>query len=518
MINSEIIQIADAVAREKEIDKDMLIDSMEQAIQVAARKKYGFEHKIRAEIDRKNGEISLSKEIEVVEDGAEIEEEERFTKIPLSEAKERDAALNVGDVISEPLPPIDLGRVAAQTAKQVIVQKVREIEREKQFEDFKDRVGEIINGVIEKIEHGNVTIRIGNTEAFIPRSSLIRNETFKVNDRIRAYVEDVRREAKGAQIFLSRVHPQFLAKLFTQEVPEIYDGVIEIKGVAREPGSRAKIAVYSTDPNIDPVGSCVGVRGARVQAVINELQGERIDIIPFSADPATFVVNSLAPAEIAKVVLDEENNRIEVVVPEDQLSLAIGRRGQNVRLASQITGWNIDMMSEEVESKRRSEEFNELSKMFMEALDVEEIISHLLAIEGFTSVEEVAYVPIADLVQIEGFDEDVAAALQERAKEYLDTKDKEEKSKLEALAMEEAIASLPNMSPALMITLGENGIKTLDDFANLSRDEFKDIVPDTDLSDDTIDGMIMKAREHWFSDEEGEVEDAEAETSDEASA
>ena len=382
----ELLQVADAVAREKGIGREQVIEALENAIQVAGRRKYGHEHNIRAEIDRKTGEIRLIRVTDVVET---VENE--ITQITLADAKRHDKTLEIGDPIKDPLPPIDFGRIAAQTAKQVIVQKVRDAERDKQFDEYKDRSGEIVSGTVKRVEYGNVTVDFGRTEGFLRRDELIPRETFRQGDRIRAYIYDVRREKSGPQIFLSRTRPEFMAKLFAQEVPEIYDGIIEIKAVARDPGSRAKIAVYSRDSNVNPVLSCVGVRGARVQAVVGELQGEKIDIIEWSPDPATFVVNALSSAEVAaRSCSTKTSERIEVVVPDDQLSLAIGRRGQNVRLASQLVGWNIDILTEEVESNRRAEEFNSLSKLFIDALNVEEVIAHLLVTEGFTTVEEVA--------------------------------------------------------------------------------------------------------------------------------
>ncbi len=493
--NTEILQIADAVAREKGIGRDQVIEALETAIQVAGRRKYGHEHNIKAEIDRKTGEIKLYRVIDVVET---VENES--TQITLAEAKRRDKTLEIGSEIRDRLPPIDIGRISAQTAKQVIVQKVRDAERDKQYEEYKDRVGEIISGTVKRVEYNNVTVDFGRTEAFLRRDELIPRETFRQGDRIRAYVYDVRREKTGPQIFLSRTRPEFMAKLFAQEVPEIYDGIIEIKAVARDPGSRAKIAVYSKDSNVNPVLSCVGVRGARVQAVVSELQGEKIDIIEWSPDPATYVVNALSSAEVSKVVIDEAKERIEVVVPDDQLSLAIGRRGQNVRLASQLVGWNIDILTEEVESNRRAEEFNTLSKLFIDALNVEEVIAHLLVTEGFTTVEEVAFVPVEDMISIEGFDENVANELRTRARDYLESKKKAEEEKLRILGMDEKLITL-GLSNEVLVKLGEKKILTLDDFADLSKDEFIDLVPDSHLSPEEIDSMIMKARAHWFDEE-----------------
>ena len=410
----ELLQIADAVAREKSIDRMIVVNAMEDAIQKAARSRYGQETDIRAEINPKTGEIKLQRLLKVVD-----QIENTATDILVEDARRRNPAAQPGDFIAEPLPPMDFGRIAAQSAKQVIVQKVREAERDRQYDEFKDRIGEIVNGQVKRVEYGNVIVDLGRGEGIVRRDELIPRETFRYGDRIRAYIYDVRREQRGPQIFLSRTHPQFMTRLFAQEVPEIYDGIIEVRSVARDPGSRAKIAVISRDSSIDPVGACVGMRGSRVQAVVNELQGEKIDIIPWSGDAATFIVNALQPAEVAKVVLDEDAERIEVVVPDDQLSLAIGRRGQNVRLASQLTGWDIDILTEQEESERRQKEFQVRSQLFLEALDVDEVVGQLLASEGFASVEEIAYIELEDLASIEGFDDDTATELQNRARDYL---------------------------------------------------------------------------------------------------
>ncbi len=493
----ELLQIADAVAREKSIDAEIVVVAMEEAIQKAARSKYGMENEIRAEIDRKTGNIGLSRLLDVVE-----EVENPATEIRLTEALGRNPDARVGDLISEALPPIDFGRIATQTAKQVIVQKVREAERERQYEEYKDRIGEVVNGVVKRVEYGNVLVDLGRAEAIVRRDEALPRESLRQGDRIRAYIYDVRPEQRGPQIFLSRTHPQFMAKLFTQEVPEIYDGIIEIKAVARDPGSRAKIAVVSNDTSIDPVGACVGMRGSRVQAVVNELQGEKIDIIPWSPDPATFIVNALAPAEVAKVVLDEEAHRIEVVVPDDQLSLAIGRRGQNVRLASQLTGWDIDILTEAEESERRTEEFRSLSQMFVDSLAVDEVIAHLLVTEGFSSVDEVAFVPAGDLVEIEGFDENVAAELQERARVFLAEKDAENTRRRQELGVTEDVAGIAALTPACLVALGENGVKTLDDLGDLASDELLEIMPEGVLSAEKANEVIMAARAHWFEDED----------------
>jgi N utilization substance protein A len=497
----ELLQVADAVAREKSIDRDEVLIAMEQAIQKAGRSKYGHEHDIRAAIDRKTGEIKLTRVQEVV--GEVVENE--ATQIPLKAAHRRDPNLKVGDFIIDELPPIDFGRIAAQTAKQVIVQKVRESERKRQFEEFKDRKGEIINGLVKRVEFGNVTVDLGRGEAMLRRDELLPRETFRNGDRVRALILDVREEPRGPQIFLSRTHPDFMAKLFAQEVPEIYDGIIEIKAVARDPGSRAKIAVISHDSGIDPVGACVGMRGSRVQAVVQELQGEKIDIIPWSPDPATFVVNALAPAEVAKVVLDEDSGRIEVVVPDEQLSLAIGRRGQNVRLASQLTGFDIDILTEEQESKRRQEEFKTRSQMFMDALDVDDVIAQLLVTEGFTSIEEVAYVPTEDLAGIEGFDEDVAGELKTRALAWIEAEAERMNARRRELGVADDVAAIEGLTPAMLVALGEKGVKSLDDLADLAADELNDekdgILKDFEVSTEDANAIIMAARAHWFTDE-----------------
>jgi N utilization substance protein A len=503
----ELLQIADAVAREKSIDRMIVIEAMEDAIQKAARSRYGSETDVRAEINPKTGEMRLQrllKVVEVIEDPAK--------DIELADARARNPAAQVGDFIAEPLPPMDFGRIAAQSAKQVIVQKVREAERKRQFEEFKGRVGEIVNGLVKRIEFGNIVVDLGRAEALLRRDESIPREHFSTGDRLRAYIMDVREEPRGPQIFLSRSHPQFMAKLFAQEVPEIYDGIIEIKAVARDPGSRAKIAVLSNDSSIDPVGACVGMRGSRVQAVVSELQGEKIDIIQWSSDPATFIVNGLAPAEVTKVVLDEEANRIEVVVPDDQLSLAIGRRGQNVRLASQLTGWDIDILTEAEESDRRNEEFRSRSQMIIDALNVDDVIAHLLVTEGFSSVEEVAFVPLEDLTDIEGFDEDVANELRERARTYIAARDEELTKRRRELGVADDLAGIEGLTPAMLVALGEKDVKTRDDLADLASDELIEIVPQGSLTAERANEIIMAARAHWFGEDDKAASPAEGET------
>jgi len=529
----ELLQIADAVAREKSIDRKIVLQAMEDAIQRAAKSRYGAENDIRCEIDPKTGDTRLFRVLTVVE-----EVQNDATEISLEEAKRRNPEAKIGDTIREPLPPLDFGRVAAQNAKQVIVQRVREAERERQYNEYKDRVGEIVNGTVKRVEYGNVIVDLGRAEGIIRRDEMIPRENLRYGDRVRAYIYDVRREQRGPQIFLSRARPEFMAKLFAMEVPEIYDGVVEIKSVARDPGSRAKIAVISKDSSIDPVGACVGMRGQRVQAVVNELQGEKIDIIQWRPDPAEFIVNALAPAEVTKVVLDEDSNRIEVVVPESQLSLAIGRRGQNVRLASQLTGWDIDILTEQEESERRQKEFTERSQMFMEALDVDEVIAQLLATEGFASIEEVAYVDVSEIAHIEGFDEDTAREIQTRAREYLDKLEQERDARRKELGVSDELAQVPGMTTAMMVALGENGIKTLEDFADCATDDLvcwterktgkdgetvrhKGILEGFDLSRKEAEDMIMAARVilGWIPPEDlGPEEELEAEEADEAAA
>jgi N utilization substance protein A len=517
----ELLQVADVVAREKGIDREEVLEAMEQAIQKAGRSKYGLEHDIRATIDRKTGQIELMRFRQVADP---VENE--VTQLSLAQAAKIDPALQAGDFVTEPLPPIDFGRIAAQTAKQVIVQRVRDAERQRQFREYKDRVGEIVNGLVKRVEFGNVIVDLGRAEAILRREEMIPRETFRQGDRVRAYIYDVREEPRGPQIFLSRTRPQFMERLFAQEVPEIYDSIIEIKAVARDPGSRAKIAVLSNDSSIDPVGACVGMRGSRVQAVVSELQGEKIDIIPWSGEPATFVVNALAPAEVAKVVLDEEQRRIEVIVPDEQLSLAIGRRGQNVRLASQLTGWDIDILTEDEESQRRQEEFRTRSQLFIDALDVDDVIAHLLVTEGFSTIEEVAFVPLEDLTGIEGFDENLAAELSARARAFLEEQDKAADRQRRELGVADELTAIEGLTPPMLVTLGEAGIKTLDDLGDLSTGELIDkedgILKSYGLDADRANAIIMAARKHWFpegeapGDEQPAAEDAAAEGSEDA--
>ncbi|WND01352.1 transcription termination factor NusA [Temperatibacter marinus] len=489
----ELLQIADAVAREKSIDRDIVLEAMEEAIQKAARSRYGVENEIRAQIDKKTGDIRLFRVIQVVE-----EVEEPATQISLEEARLDKEDAEIGDFLASPLPPMDFGRIAAQTAKQVIVQKVRDAERERQYNEFKDKVGEVITGVVKRVEYGNVIVDLGRAEAVMRRDQVIPREHIRNNERIRGIIYDVRRENRGPQIFMSRTKPDYMAALFAQEVPEIYDNVIEILSVARDPGSRAKIAVNANDASIDPVGACVGMRGSRVQAVVNELQGEKIDIIQWNPDVASFIVNALAPAIVTKVVMDEERNRVEVVVPDDNLSLAIGRRGQNVRLASQLTGWTIDIMTEAQESERRQEEFMAMSNRFIEALDVDDTLAHLLVAEGFTEVEEVAYVAAEELLGVEGFEEELVSELQRRATDYLERANREADDKRRELGVSDELLDVEGLNPRMLVALGEEEVKTLEDFAYCAADELTSkedgILRSFSLSEEDASQMIMSAR------------------------
>ena len=512
---AELIAIANSVASEKMIDKAIVIEAMEDAIQRAARARYGAENDIRAKLDPDSGDLRLWRVVEVVD-----VVEDYFKQVDIKAAQKLQKGAVVGDFIVDPLPPIDLGRIDAQSAKQVIFQKVRDAERERQYEEFKDRVGEIITGVVKSVEFGHVVVNLGRAEGVIRRDQQIPREVVRVGDRIRSVVLNVRRENRGPQIFLSRAHPEFMKKLFAQEVPEIYDGVITIMAAARDPGSRAKIGVISRDSSIDPVGACVGMKGSRVQAVVQEMQGEKIDIIPWSEDTATFVVNALQPAQVARVVIDEEEERIEVVVPDDQLSLAIGRRGQNVRLASQLTGKAIDIMTEADASEKRQKEFVARSEMFQNELDVDETLSQLLVAEGFGELEEVAYVTVEELAGIEGFDEDLAAELQSRAQEALDRREAAAREERQALGVDDALADMPHLTEAMLVTLGKAGIKTLDDLADLATDELiakkrvdqrrrksettedkGGILSAYGLNEEQGNEIIMAARAHWFEEE-----------------
>ncbi|MBS0361122.1 MAG: transcription termination/antitermination protein NusA [Proteobacteria bacterium] len=480
----ELLQIADAVAREKSIDKEIVIEAIEEAIQKGARARYGAEHDIRVHIDQKTGEVTVKRVQTVVaddasfgmvtdEEGNEVPADEPVGIIRLADAKRTDKDAVVGKTYEEILPPFEFGRVQTQMARQVVTGKVREAERERQYEEYKDRVGEVVNGAVKRVEYGNIVVDLGRGEGIVRRDQSIPRENFNIGDRIRCYIYDVRRETKGPQILLSRAHGGFMAKLFAQEVPEVYDGVIEIRAVARDPGSRAKMAVVSNDSSIDPVGACVGMRGSRVQAVVAELQGEKIDIIQWSPDEATFIVNALAPAEVSKVVMDEEDERVEVVVPDEQLSLAIGRRGQNVRLASQLTGWQIDIMTESQESERRQREFAERTALFQEALDVDEVIAQLLVTEGFATVEDVAYVDVSEIASIEGFDEDTGAEIQARATDYLDKIAAEYDAKRTELGVEDGLLEIEGVTLPMAVALGEGGVKTVEDLADLVPDDLR---------------------------------------------
>ena len=499
----ELIQVADVVAREKSIEREEVMLAMEEAIQKAGRAKYGLDRDIRAMIDRKTGNIHLERWIEVVE---EVEDESM--QMSLAEGAKQTPPLAVGEFWRQSLPPIEFGRIAAQTAKQVISQKVRDAERARQFEEYRHRIGEIVVGTVKRAESYSITVDLGRAEAVIRREEMIPRENLRQGDRVRTYIMDVREEPRGPQIFLSRACNEFMAKLFTQEVPEIYDGIIEIKGVAREPGSRAKIAVLSNDPGIDPVGACVGMRGSRVQAVVGELQGEKVEIIPYIEDSAAFVVNALAPAEVAKVVMDEGAGRMEVVVPDDQLSLAIGRRGQNVRLASQLSGWYIDVLTEAEESERRQEEFKTRSTRFIDALNIDDVIAHLLVAEGFVLPEEIAESTLEELAAIQGFDEDIAGELQNRATEFVERESDRINAALNEMKVSDDLRAFEYISLAMLLTLAENEIRTLDDLAGLDNEELVEFLGQHGLTDDGEAGdIIMAARAHWFTDETADSAD-----------
>ncbi len=586
----ELLQTAAAVAREKMIEPELVIEAMEESLARAAKSRYGAEMDIRVSIDRKTGKATFTR-VRTVSDSDEIENLQaeipvedaavtvaqsrpdvvvvaatapvldedgnavgtktfrRFlmrkpteTDKLLMEGVDQNAAPAPGDEIVDEVPPVEMGRIAAQSAKQVILQKVREAERDRQYEEFKDRAGTIINGVVKREEYGNVIVDVGVGEAILRRNEKIGRESYRPNDRIRAYVKDVRREQRGPQIFLSRVAPEFMAELFKMEVPEIYDGIIEIKAVARDPGSRAKIAVISYDNSIDPVGACVGMRGSRVQAVVNELQGEKIDIIPWNEDMPTFLVNALQPAEVSKVVFDEEAEKVEVVVPDEQLSLAIGRRGQNVRLASQLTGLDIDILTEEEESGRRQAEFAERTQHFMENLDLDEFFAQLLVAEGFTTLEEVAYVDLDELLVIDGVDEDTAQELQARARDVLEERNRKALEHARELGVEDSLIAFEGLTPQMIEALAEDGVKTVEDFATcadwelaggwtvVDGERVKDegILEKFDMSLEEAQNLIMTARVMlgWVDpadlagddDEDGADTDADATASEEAEA
>ena len=497
-----MLQVANNVAQEKSIDKDSVFSAMEMALEKAARVKYGFERDIRVAINRENGDIKLNSYLQVVED---LNEEEQAKQITLKEATKINPDIKLGEFIIKELPPIDLGRVAAQNAKGVIIQKVREADKSRQYDEYKDKVGEIAVGVVKRTEFGNLIVDLGKSEAIIKREELIPRETFKNGDRVRSYIYDVKEDIKGYQIFLSRTHPQFLANLFVQEVPEIYEGVIKIKSVARDPGSRAKISVFTEDSTIDPVGACVGMRGSRVQAVVNELQGEKIDIVMWSENQATFLANALAPAEVSKIFLYEEKNKVEVVIPDEHLSLAIGRKGQNVKLASSLTNLEIDILTEQEESDRRQQEFKDKTQMLVKNLDVEDVIAQLLVTEGYVSVEGIESESPENLEKIEGFDKELSSELISRAKNFLKEKTAQDKKIIAEKIHDDALLNLEGMDSKMLSLLAQNNIITLDDFADLATFELIDkeegIFKDLELDQRVVDGMIMKAREKWFAEE-----------------
>ena len=503
VIREEMLQVANNVAQEKSIDKDVVFEAMEMALEKAARVKYGLERDIRVQINRETGDIKLNSYLEVVEI---LSEEEQAKQIEINEAIKIQPGITIGEFIVKELPPIDLGRVAAQNAKGVIIQKVREADKSRQFGEYKDKVGEVAVGVVKRTEFGNVIVDLGKNEAIIKREELIPRETYKNGDRVRAYIYDVKEDIKGYQIFLSRTHPQFLANLFHQEVPEIYEGVIQVKSVARDPGSRAKISVYTEDSTIDPVGACVGMRGSRVQAVVNELGGEKIDIVMWSENQATFLANALAPAEVSKIFLYEEKNKVEVVIPDEQLSLAIGRKGQNVKLASNLTNLEIDILTEEEESERRQEEFKEKTQMLIKNLDVEDVIAQLLVTEGYVSVEGIVSESQENLSKIEGFDNDLADEILSRATNFLKEQNEEDIKIIEEKIKDEDLKNLNGMTNKMLSLLAQNKILNLNDFADLATFELIDkeegIFKNLDIDENTINNMIMKAREKWFTEDQ----------------
>tara|TARA_Y100001970_G_scaffold53585_1_gene67853 strand:- start:3908 stop:5428 length:1521 start_codon:yes stop_codon:yes gene_type:complete len=498
VIREDMLQVANNVAQEKNIDQDSVFSAMEQALEKSARVKYGNERDIRVTIDRSTGDINLKSYLIVVETYSD----EQAKEILISDAKKIKSDIAVGEFITKDLPPIDLGRVAAQNAKGVIIQKVREADKSKQYEEYKDKIGELVVGIVKRIEFGNLIVDLGKSEAIIKREELIPRETFKNGDRVRAYIYDVKNDLKGYQVFLSRTHPQFIAKLFTQEVPEIYEGVIEVKSVARDPGSRAKISIYTEDSTIDPVGACVGMRGSRVQAVVNELQGEKIDIVTWSENQATFLANALAPAEVSKIFLYEEKNKVEVVIPDEQLSLAIGRKGQNVKLASGLTNLEIDILTEEEESERRQQEFKDKSTMLAEILDVEDVIAQLLVTEGYVSVDSIALENLDNIEKIEGFDTDLASEIISRAKNYLQDLEKSNQKLVNEKIKDEDLKNINGMTIPMLALLAKENILTLNDFAELAAFELIDkeegILRSLEIEEDLANNMIMEARKSWF--------------------
>ena len=503
----EILRIAETVAQEKMIETEIVLSALEEAIVKAAKNNYGEENEVVAEINKENGDILISRKMLVVEDV-----KNKFLEIDLKDAKKINVAAQIGDELLDPLPPMDFGRVAAQSAKQVITSKVREAERERQYNEYKDRVGEVVNGIVKRAEFGNIVLDLGKAEGVIRKDQIIPRENLRNGDRVKAYIYDVRSELKGPQIFLSRSHPQFMAKLFTQEVPEIYDGIISIKSVARDPGSRAKIAVSTDDSSIDPVGACVGMRGSRVQAVVNELQGEKIDIIKWSENVANLAIASLSPAEVLKVVLDEDQNKIEVVVSEEHLSLAIGRRGQNVKLATELTSWEIDILTEAEESSKRQEDFISKSKLFVDSLDVDETLAQLLVSEGFGAVEEILDTDKSELLAIEGFEEEIVEELIERSKRFIEEKDIKDNQKLKEFNVSKDLLEFNFLTKTMLVTLAENNIKTLEDLAGLTTDDLigyyedrhdknskvKGMLEEYNLTKDEGDELIMEARKIWL--------------------
>lgn len=499
MPRQDLLLAIDSLAQEKQIDREIVIESLEAAIAKIAKHKYGEEFNITANIDRKNGAIHVKRLFTVISSPDKLAEGEEYdpnTMLTVESARKYSANAMVGDVVEDQLPEPEFGRMAFQTAKQIMTARVRDAEKGRQYEEFKDNIGDIVSGVVKRIEFGNVFVDInGKAEGYIRGNELIPGERLAVGDRVRALIMDVSRSNTGPQIFLTRTHPLFMEKLFVQEVPEIYEGIIKIKSVARAPGSHAKIAVETQDPSIDAVGMTVGIKGTRIQPVINECHGEKIDVILYSDDPAVYIVNAMQPAKVAKIIVEEDTRSAAVVVNDDQQSLAIGRRGQNVRLASQLTGWNIDVMNEQTEQERRAKEFKEKTELFIKGLDVDEMIAHLLITEGFRTIEEIAFVDIKELESIEGFNSELATELQTRAKAYLDKIEQDYKDEGHKLGMTDDLLEFDFIKRPIIMKLGNSGIKSLTDLADLASDELVEILGEDNMTSRLAGRVIMKARE-----------------------
>jgi N utilization substance protein A len=494
-VNKEILMVVDAVSNEKGVDKEVIFEALEAALASATRKKHGEEWDVRVAIDRKSGDYETFRRWKVfADDSTELEAPER--ELRLDDARELDAQVEPGGFVEEPMESVAFGRIAAQQAKQVIVQKVREAERAQVVDAYKDRVGQLVSGIVKRVDRNGIYVDLGgNAEGFVPRTDMIPREQVKAQDRIKAYLKEVRSEPRGPQLFLTRTAPEFLVELFKLEVPEVGQGLIQILGAARDPGVRAKIAVRSNDPRIDPVGACVGMRGSRVQAVSNEIAGERVDIIPHNENPAQFVINAMSPAEVMSIVVDEDSHSIDIAVAEDKLSQAIGRGGQNIRLASQLTGWDLNVMTESDAEAKSETEARDLVQTFMKQLDVGEDVATILVQEGFSTVEEVAYVPQGELMAIEEFDEEIVKELRNRARDVLLTQAIASEESLDQSMPADDLLLLEGMSPDLALALARRGVRTREDLAEQSVDDLSDI---DGLAAEEAGKLIMKARAHWF--------------------